>query len=141
MASATLITDLISGQKNEFEKIFSPQRFNFSFGAFLTNIGVSLNNILIRPFMPAFKSYKSLKIGNGDIVCYKGLKKAVYRDEKNKLHICSPYCKHLHCQLKFNKNSKTWDCPCHGSRFDIDGNIISSPTVEKLDKTQIIQII
>jgi len=62
------------------------------------------------------------------------MKKAVYRDEDGKLHICSPYCAHLGCQLKFNPDDKSWDCPCHGSRFDIDGNIITAPTVKKLDE-------
>jgi len=137
MASSILITDLISKQNNPAEEVFSPQRFNFSFKAFLSNIFVSLKNLVIMPLIPSFCSYKNLKIGQGKIVCYKGSKKAVYRDEKNNFHICSPYCKHLHCQLKFNKNSHTWDCPCHGSRYDIDGNIISSPTVEKLDKKRI----
>jgi glycine/D-amino acid oxidase-like deaminating enzyme/nitrite reductase/ring-hydroxylating ferredoxin subunit len=135
MASAKLITDLISNKVNKFEKIFSPQRFNFNFGAFLINIGVSLNNLVIKPLTPAFKSYRKIKIGDGEIVHYRNSKRAVYRDEKNVFHFCSPYCKHLGCQLKFNKNTKTWDCPCHGSRYDIDGNIISSPTVEKLENS------
>lgn len=133
MIGSVLITDLISEKKNEFLEIFSPQRFNFRFGAFVTNICVSLYNILLKPLTPVFKSYKSVKEGQGRIVYYKGSKKAVYKDENKKLHICSPYCQHLNCQLKFNQNSKTWDCPCHGSRYDIDGKIISSPTVENLD--------
>jgi len=133
MASSMLITDLISGEQSPFEKIFSPQRFNFRLGAFLSNLWVSIKNLIITPLTPAFKSYKNLKIGEGKIVCYKGSKKAVYKDENGNFHVCSPYCKHLHCQLKFNSNSKTWDCPCHGSRFDIDGKIIVAPTVENLD--------
>ncbi|NCC70867.1 FAD-dependent oxidoreductase [bacterium] len=134
MASSLLITNLIAGKQNGFEKIFSPQRFNFRLGAFLSNLYVSIKNLIITPLIPAFKSYKNLKAGEGKIVCYNGAKKAVYKDDKGVYHICSPYCKHLHCQLKFNSNSKTWDCPCHGSRYDIDGNIITSPTVEKLDE-------
>lgn len=133
MASALLVTDLISGKANKFEKLFSPQRFNFSLGAFLINIGVSLKNLLGKPALPPLTSYKTLKVGEGDIVNYKGSKKAVYRDKDNNFHVCSPYCKHLGCQLAFNKNTVTWDCPCHGSRYDIDGNIITAPTVETLD--------
>ena len=57
MASSVLITNLISGQKNEFEEIFSPQRFNFSFKAFLSNIFVSLKNLLFMPLIPSFQSY------------------------------------------------------------------------------------
>lgn len=136
IVSSILITDLIIGKENKFKNIFSPQRFNFCLKGFLSNLGSSLNNLIIKPLTPVFKSYKNLRVGNGEIMNYKGSKKAVYLDEFNKIHICSPYCKHLGCQLKFNKNTKTWDCPCHGSRYDIDGNIITAPTVGTLEKTK-----
>lgn len=134
MASAKLITDLISNKQNEFEKVFSPQRFTFKFSNFFITLGVSIFNLVIRPLTPSFLYYKRLKKGNGRIMNYKGSKKAIYRDESGRFHVCNPYCKHLGCQLRFNKNSKTWDCPCHGSRYDIDGNIITAPTVFNLDK-------
>lgn len=132
MACSSIVADLVMEQKNEFAKIFSPLRVNFSLGALLVNLGVSVYNLIFRPITPAFKSYKRLKDGQGDIVHCQG-KRAVYKDENGKLHINSALCKHLGCGLRFNPNTKSWDCPCHGSRFDIDGKIITAPTVFDLD--------
>lgn len=137
MVSANLITDLITNKENKFKKIFSPNRFNFNFIAFLTNIGVSLNNLILRPILPVFNSYKKIKVGEGKIVNYKGRKRAVYRDKNNIYHVCTPFCKHLGCQLRFNKNTKTWDCPCHGSRYDIDGNLLNSPSMQDLENINV----
>ena len=53
---------------------------------------------------------------------------AIYIDEDNKEHIVYNLCPHLKCSLIFNEIEKTWDCPCHGSRFDIDGNSIEGPS-------------
>ena len=57
---------------------------------------------------------------------------AIYTDENKKEHIVYNKCPHMKCSLVFNREEKTWDCPCHGSRFDIDGNIIEGPSVEKV---------
>ncbi|MDD2445624.1 MAG: FAD-dependent oxidoreductase [Clostridia bacterium] len=133
MASAQLITDIITEKKNIFEEIFSPQRFMFSLSSFFISLGVSIKN-LIKPLLIPLNTHKKLKADTGGIVWYNFRKRAVYKDAQNKLHICSPFCKHMGCQLTFNANTKTWDCPCHGSRFDIDGQIITAPTVKPLDK-------
>ena len=53
---------------------------------------------------------------------------AIYIDDKNKEHIVYNLCPHLKCGLIFNEIEHTWDCPCHGSRFDIDGNVIEGPS-------------
>ena len=58
----------------------------------------------------------------------RGLTKvAVYRDEKGELHECSAVCPHLGCIVHWNATEKTWDCPCHGSRFDKLGKVINGP--------------
>lgn len=53
---------------------------------------------------------------------------AIYIDDQNKEHIVYNKCPHLKCSLIFNEVEKTWDCPCHGSRFDIDGKCIQGPS-------------
>ena len=58
-----------------------------------------------------------------------GKKCGVYTDKNGKEHIVSNICPHMKCNLVFNYIDKTWDCPCHASRFDIDGNIIYGPSV------------
>ena len=58
-----------------------------------------------------------------------GKKCGIYIDEEGKEHIVSNICPHMKCGLIFNPIDKTWDCPCHGSRFDIDGKAIKGPSV------------
>jgi Rieske Fe-S protein len=50
------------------------------------------------------------------------------------LHAVSPVCTHLGCQVEFNNAERSWDCPCHGSRFDLEGNVIHGPAVKDLDE-------
>ena len=57
-----------------------------------------------------------------------GKRYAGYRDEKGKLHKIPAFCQHMGCELMWNPDEKSWDCPCHGSRFDIDGNLLDNPT-------------
>ena len=64
-----------------------------------------------------------------------GLKKVgVYRDHEGVAHAVSLRCSHLGCLLHFNAAETSWDCPCHGSRFDIDGNVLAGPAVNALDR-------
>ena len=62
-----------------------------------------------------------------------GEKVAGYRDEDGTLHAVSPVCTHLGCQVNFNRAETSWDCPCHGSRFDVDGNVLQGPAVHRLE--------
>jgi Rieske Fe-S protein len=62
---------------------------------------------------------------------------AVYRDEENGLHACSAVCTHMGCLVKFNDVERTWDCPCHGSRFDVGGTVLDGPATKALDKLEI----
>ena len=94
MTNSQLITDLITENKNDFKEIFSPQRFRFSLTSFLISLGVSIKN-LTKPILIPLSSHRKLKNGAGGIVWYKFKKKAVYKDDEGKLHICSPFCKHF----------------------------------------------
>ncbi|HBT66006.1 MAG TPA: FAD-dependent oxidoreductase, partial [Ruminococcaceae bacterium] len=75
---------------------------------------------------------EELKNGSGGIVEYKGKKVGAYKSETGETFLVSTRCPHLGCELKWNPNEKSWDCPCHGSRFDIRGRWISSPAVNTL---------
>jgi nitrite reductase/ring-hydroxylating ferredoxin subunit len=75
----------------------------------------------------------SLKPGEGAIVEAAMDTVGAYRDEEGKLHVVKPVCTHLGCTLVFNDGDKVWDCPCHGSRFDPDGNVLHGPATEDLE--------
>jgi Rieske Fe-S protein len=60
-------------------------------------------------------------------------KSGVYRDDDGELHGVSLRCTHLGCLLRFNGAERSWDCPCHGSRFDVDGGVLEGPAVHPLE--------
>jgi Rieske Fe-S protein len=61
-----------------------------------------------------------------------GRKRAFYRDEEGALHVLSPVCRHLYCHVAWNPAEQSWDCPCHGSRYSGEGELIQGPAVEGL---------
>jgi len=79
-------------------------------------------------------STDAVKIGEGMLVKVEGKKVAAYRDDTGKLALLSPVCTHLKCIVKWNAADKTWDCPCHGSRFKPTGEVFSGPAEEPLEK-------
>ena len=71
--------------------------------------------------------------GQAKVVSVDGDRVAAYRDDAGTLHAVSAVCTHLGCLIEFNATEKTWDCPCHGSRFDCDGHVIHGPAQRSLD--------
>ena len=70
---------------------------------------------------------EQLPKGHGGIVEVENKKVGVYKDENGTSHIVQAGCTHLGCQLEWNPDEKSWDCPCHGSRFDYKGNLLDNP--------------
>ena len=73
----------------------------------------------------------------GKIVEIEGKKVGIYKDEKGNLHAVNPICSHLGCEVIWNSSDKTWDCPCHGSRFDYSGKSIYSPSIKDIENLKI----
>jgi Rieske Fe-S protein len=80
----------------------------------------------------AAKKLAEVAPGEGELVDVDGDKMAVYRDESGRLYILSPVCMHLKCIVHWNRAERSWDCPCHGSRFCYDGKVIEGPALEPL---------
>jgi Rieske Fe-S protein len=70
--------------------------------------------------------------GQGKIVDLHDRKVAAYRDEAGEVHAVSPICTHLRCVVSFDEEAREWACPCHGSRFDIDGRVVHGPARARL---------
>jgi nitrite reductase/ring-hydroxylating ferredoxin subunit len=77
----------------------------------------------------------TLAPGDGGIVNYEGHKVAAYRHDDGRITAVSPVCRHVGCLVSFNTAERTWDCPCHGSRYTLDGEMIQGPSVHDLDPT------
>lgn len=86
--------------------------------------------------MPEYK-FEDLKNDSGGVVEFEGKKMGIYKDKEGKIFAVEPYCKHLGCELSWNNLEKTWDCPCHGSRYDYTGKLITEPASKNLDRIDI----
>src|SRR5437868_1414211 len=81
-------------------------------------------------------SKNTLTAGQGAIIEVDGKKVAAYKDQKGKLITLSPVCTHMGCIVGWNNTDKTWDCPCHGSRYEANGTVKKGPAKKNL--TQIV---
>ena len=126
-----LISDLITGKKNEWEKLYDPGRFKIiaSAQAFIKdNMSVMAEYFKDYPGNAEVDKLSEVKKGEGNIIEIKGEKFGAYRDPDNHMHIVSAVCTHLQCIVKWNNDEMSWDCPCHGSRFTPEGKVINGPT-------------
>ena len=131
MAAAGILTDLITGADNPYAGVFSPQRgVRGAFFASLVNAAVNIAGMIAGALGILFVSADEIPSGEGRIARINGETKAVYRDEGGRLHVTDARCPHMKCRLKWNAETRTWDCPCHGSRFDADGRLLDPPAVK-----------
>lgn len=129
-----LITDLITGRENAWEELYRPSRFTWKASKpfFKEVIGSLLSAIKKEPNHKDHSTLASLKNGEGKELELNGEKCGAYRDEEGSLHIVSTKCTHLGCGVKWNGDEKSWDCPCHGSRFTYDGKVMNGPANKDL---------
>ena len=123
-----LIPDLILGRENAWEQLYDPRRKSLrSVGQFAKenlNVAAQYSDLVLPGEV---KSVDEIAPGTGAII-REGLHKlAVYKDEAGALTKRSAVCTHLGCIVGWNAVEKTWDCPCHGSRFDKNGNVVNGP--------------
>ena len=132
-----LISDLITDRSNPWADVYDPSR-------------KTLRSVkeFVRENMNTLAQYADWVVPHGEekiaslarhsgIVVNKGMHKvAVYKDEKGKLHECSAVCPHLQGVVRWNDVEKSWDCPCHGSRFDPQGKVINGPANSDLASLQ-----
>ena len=129
MVAARLISDAVTGEENPWKEAFSPQRFTprASLPGLIRQTAVSAKNIALRLFEMPQETADTIPKGKGGIIVYRGQKAGAYKDEQGNLYTVSVRCPHLGCELQWNPADRTWDCPCHGSRFDFQGNRIENP--------------
>jgi len=127
--SGKIISDNIKGIKNKYSKLLSPKR-KITFLRtmnFLKDIVLYIKIMVQTTLIKNHKFYKNVYIEYEN-----GMPYGIYVDENNKKHKCKNKCPHMKCNLIFNQKEKTWDCPCHGSRFDVDGNLITGPSKKNI---------
>ncbi len=134
MVSALILRDLIEGRENPWAEVFDPGRFDASTIPGIVSEGAhAVKGLVKRAFQIPAEQAAGIPAGHGGIVSLQGEKVGVYKDESGTLYPVDIKCPHLGCQLEWNPEERSWDCPCHGSRFDRFGNLISGPAQEGLN--------
>lgn len=130
-----LLTDYIIGRDNPYKDLYSPSRFQAdpALGRVIsTNADVAKHLVKGKlEFVP--KDPGDVETSEGSVVMYKGQRAGAYRDENGKLYVVNTTCTHLGCETEWNHAEKSWDCPCHGSRFAYNGDVIEGPAKRPLD--------
>lgn len=136
MVTAKILSDQILGKDSPYAEVFSPQRFKMtaSLESMLKDGYQAAKGIGRRFFQIPKVLLRDLSKGHGGIIEYEGEKIGVYKDDNETVHAVYTKCPHLGCQLEWNPDERSWDCPCHGSRFDYFGNLIDNPATESLDR-------
>ncbi|BCI59541.1 FAD-dependent oxidoreductase [Solibaculum mannosilyticum] len=134
MMAALLLGDMIKGNVNPWEEIFTPRRFQLGLSAstLLSSAGDVIKGLTVDKMAPPQRKTHP-QPGDGATVARGVMGKAgEFQDPQGHLHAVKPTCAHMGCELTWNADEQTWDCPCHGSRFTADGSVVDGPAQTNL---------
>ena len=134
-----MISEAIVGVPNPWAELFDPGRKALSRGLWdylRENVDYPYYMIRDRFAGPESQSLRAVKRDQGKIIERKGAKVAAYRDKNGRTTLVSAICTHMGCTVEWNASERTWDCPCHGSRFKPTGEVFSGPAEEPLGKAE-----
>jgi glycine/D-amino acid oxidase-like deaminating enzyme/nitrite reductase/ring-hydroxylating ferredoxin subunit len=133
--SGLILRDLMQGRPNKFAELYDPARSTPRASAsklVKENAGVA-RELVGGMFRPDLSGIDELAPDEAGVFLTRHGRTAAYRDESGTLHAVSARCTHLGCTVRFNDAEKSWDCPCHGSRFDHTGKVLNGPAVDALE--------
>jgi glycine/D-amino acid oxidase-like deaminating enzyme/nitrite reductase/ring-hydroxylating ferredoxin subunit len=128
--SAMMFADHVMGQKNPWAELLDPGRTKIKGGLWdyiKENKDYPYYLIRDRFAGAGTHSLRSVRRGSGEIVEIEGQPAAVYRGLDGQIHVRSAVCTHMGCYVHWNNAERTWDCPCHGSRFKVNGEVMAGP--------------
>ncbi|MEA2387834.1 MAG: hypothetical protein QOG41_607, partial [Thermoleophilaceae bacterium] len=136
---AMILADLLGGRENRWAATFDPNRVSLRSAPELARLGTKFGfDFVADRVRPAQEdSAAHVPAGEARVVRHGAGKVGVYRDEAGGVHAVSLRCTHLGCLLRFNSAERSWDCPCHGSRFDVDGEVLEGPAVHPLESREV----
>jgi glycine/D-amino acid oxidase-like deaminating enzyme/nitrite reductase/ring-hydroxylating ferredoxin subunit len=142
--AAMVLTDLIVKGDSEYKKLFDPGRIKpvAGFSNFVKEAADVVGNLAGKWFVSSkIREIAELAHGEARVVKYEGQSIALYKDENGGLHAVDPACTHINCKVAWNTAEKTWDCPCHGSRFNADGIVFTAPARKDLAKIDLKELL
>ena len=134
IASSMILRDLIISGKSPWQDVYNPSRLTITASAknfVVQNLNVA-DQLIEGKVLPVPKPTE-IKSGKGGIIEATGERAGAYRDEQGTLHVVDTTCTHMGCEVNWNSAERSWDCPCHGSRFSHAGDIIEGPAVRPLE--------
>ncbi len=135
-AAAMIISDSILGRDNKFLHTYQATRLTpLASAEKFVKENVNVAYELIKDWISKDTgTFAEVKPGEGRVMDVDGGKHAVHRDRNGGLHVCSAVCPHMGCIVHWNEAEESWDCPCHGSRFASDGQVLEGPAINPLKK-------
>jgi len=138
--AALTLTDIITKGESEYQEVFDPNRIKLvaGFSNFVKEAADVVGRF-IGKYLPADKLDELVDLAPGEakVVKYEGHRLAIYKDEKGKVYPLNSACTHIKCEVAWNNAEKTWDCPCHGSRFSYTGEMVTAPARKDLEIVEI----
>jgi glycine/D-amino acid oxidase-like deaminating enzyme/nitrite reductase/ring-hydroxylating ferredoxin subunit len=137
--AAMILSDMVLGKSNPWEEVYDPSRFKPVESAknFFTQAAEATKGLVGDRIFPTREKASDIPPREGAIVKIRGERVAAYRDREGVLHTLDPACRHMGCIVSWNPAEKTWDCPCHGSRYFAEGGVIDSPAVYGLREKRV----
>jgi glycine/D-amino acid oxidase-like deaminating enzyme/nitrite reductase/ring-hydroxylating ferredoxin subunit len=126
-----LLTDLIMGRANPWAELYKPSRISLKSAGTLIKHNVEAMLDFMNYVLPQ-EDIEGIQPDEGRVIVRHGKRIAAYRDADGLLHERSAVCTHLKCIVDWNSTEKSWDCPCHGSRFDPYGQVLNGPAISPL---------
>lgn len=138
--SAMILDDQLNGRENRWSDLYKASRFTPLKSAknfIKENMNVAKQYLKDLPGKAEAESFDEIAAGQGKVVEVDDEKWAVFKDENGQVHCQSAVCTHMDCIVDWNDAEKSWDCPCHGSRFKATGEVIEGPAFSPLDKRDV----
>ena len=141
-AAAQILTDLVAGRDNPWAEAFDATRVGGAAAVKdLVQDNLQVGKELVGGYLERLTAgaVDHLGPGEGGLAKVDGQTVGAYRDPSGEVHAVSATCTHMGCTLQWNRAETSWDCPCHGSRFDCDGTVLEGPAVRALDRVELTQ--
>lgn len=135
--AALTLSDIIVAGESRYQDLFNPNRLK-PIAGFTNFVKESADVVgkLIGKVVPAdkLKELSELAKGEARVVNYDGNRVAIYKDDAGKVYAVNSACTHIKCDVAWNIAEKSWDCPCHGSRFSYTGEVLTGPARKDLER-------
>ncbi|WP_068497997.1 FAD-dependent oxidoreductase [Paenibacillus kribbensis] len=138
VAAALLNANLITRKESPYQDLFSPSRFHVDpdIKTFVAQNANVAKHLIAGKLEMIHKKAEELQHDEGAVIQVNGKRAGAYRDLQGALHLVDTTCTHMGCEVEWNEAERTWDCPCHGSRYSYQGEVIEGPAKKSLGKVE-----